>query len=452
MKQTDGEPRRIHGHLFLPASQNESLVFVIPKGITLHGSECRPFIESLCTSHSLRLAVRSQNSRPAGNSSFCLPLSFDTSVESLVFSFPDAVFEPWAFYARDLDRFSLVVDLTSFDHHAPKTMATSIFQLASGALAAQEMRRIATKSWPATSSIALIGAQTDGTGIPISLGSFEFEILVVSPFSHPNMKIGERHMYWKTMETKVSMRCRTWAGHGRDLSPRLKFFFPLDQVIGHRGSGADAKEPVSATLDHTPALAVSRKKRIQIGENTVLSFVTAASLGAEYVEFGTLGLLRRSLHLSFVMLTDRNTDVQMTKDGIPVLYHDWVVSESGLDLAVNDLTLDQFRGFAGKLAGSVKRRKQAVEFSKLRGRTMDDVGNKAYSFDDMSSSLRGGHFSEEPFAHRKKGVQEHVMAPFPTLEEALKVCILSLFFFRHEIVSYLCEFFPVPFGTTPSLP
>jgi glycerophosphodiester phosphodiesterase len=29
-----------------------------------------------------------------------------------------------------------------------------------------------------------------------------------------------------------------------------------------------------------------RASRLQVGENTVLSFVTAASLGAEYVEFG----------------------------------------------------------------------------------------------------------------------------------------------------------------------
>lgn len=30
-----------------------------------------------------------------------------------------------------------------------------------------------------------------------------------------------------------------------------------------------------------------RASRLQVGENTVLSFVTAASLGAEYVEFGS---------------------------------------------------------------------------------------------------------------------------------------------------------------------
>jgi glycerophosphodiester phosphodiesterase len=43
-------------------------------------------------------------------------------------------------------------------------------------------------------------------------------------------------------------------------------------VIGHRGAGANQ--------------AVTGPASLQIGENTVLSFITAASLGAEYIEFG----------------------------------------------------------------------------------------------------------------------------------------------------------------------
>lgn len=46
------------------------------------------------------------------------------------------------------------------------------------------------------------------------------------------------------------------------------------KVIGHRGSGMNKKA-----------------SRLQVGENTVLSFITAASLGAEYVEFGKLILI-----------------------------------------------------------------------------------------------------------------------------------------------------------------
>jgi glycerophosphoryl diester phosphodiesterase len=48
--------------------------------------------------------------------------------------------------------------------------------------------------------------------------------------------------------------------------------FPL---FGHRGSGAEGV-----------ALADGYHK-VNVQENTILSFVTAASLGAQYVEFGT---------------------------------------------------------------------------------------------------------------------------------------------------------------------
>lgn len=76
------------------------------------------------------------------------------------------------------------------------------------------------------------------------VGTLGMEYFVVTPFQHENMKIGDRYTYYKSLST---------------------------QVIGHRGSGMNKKG-----------------SKLQVGENTVLSFVTAASLGAEYVEFGTL--------------------------------------------------------------------------------------------------------------------------------------------------------------------
>ncbi|KAI7861536.1 Glycerophosphoryl diester phosphodiesterase family-domain-containing protein [Spinellus fusiger] len=107
-------------------------------------------------------------------------------------------------------------------------------------------------------------------------GSIGVEYFVVTPFSHPKMTVGDRYTYYKSLDTKI---------------------------IGHRGSGMNRKG-----------------SRLQVGENTVLSFVTAASLGAEYVEF----------------------DVQLTKDLVPVIYHDWTVTESGFDIPLNSITLEQF--------------------------------------------------------------------------------------------------------------
>lgn len=74
------------------------------------------------------------------------------------------------------------------------------------------------------------------------VGSLGFEYFVITPFKNKNMRIGDRYTYYKSVDT---------------------------QVIGHRGSGMNRKG-----------------SKLQVGENTVLSFVTAASLGAEYVEFG----------------------------------------------------------------------------------------------------------------------------------------------------------------------
>ncbi|KAK0721385.1 Glycerophosphoryl diester phosphodiesterase family-domain-containing protein [Apiosordaria backusii] len=75
-------------------------------------------------------------------------------------------------------------------------------------------------------------------------------------------------------------------------------------LVGHRGAGQNL-----LTNHH-----------LQIGENTVGSFLSAAKLGASFVEF----------------------DVQVTRDLHAVCFHDFSLSESGTDVPVHDLTLDQF--------------------------------------------------------------------------------------------------------------
>jgi glycerophosphoryl diester phosphodiesterase len=77
---------------------------------------------------------------------------------------------------------------------------------------------------------------------------------------------------------------------------------------------------------------------VNISENTVLSFVTANQRGAEYVELGLL--------VSFVFFLvplplpfSRHVDVQLTKDKIPIIYHDYTVSETGFNLPLSRLTL-----------------------------------------------------------------------------------------------------------------
>ncbi|KAI8596165.1 Glycerophosphoryl diester phosphodiesterase family-domain-containing protein [Dissophora ornata] len=126
------------------------------------------------------------------------------------------------------------------------------------------------------------------------IGRVRVEIMVVRPFKHENLKVGSKHTYWKSLTTTASTNSR---------------FHDTIQVIGHRGLGMNR-----------------RVSNLQVGENTLLSFVTAANLGAEYVEF----------------------DVQMTKDMVPVLYHDWTVTETGLDIPVSAITLEQFQNLSTK--------------------------------------------------------------------------------------------------------
>ncbi|KAF2018787.1 GDPD-domain-containing protein [Aaosphaeria arxii CBS 175.79] len=110
------------------------------------------------------------------------------------------------------------------------------------------------------------------------IGSVNFNFLIITPFSHPNMSITQQHMYWKKITST--------------------------KLIGHRGLGKNT----------------GSRKSLQLGENTISSFIAAANLGAEYVEF----------------------DVQLTKDLVPVIYHDFLVSETGIDAPVHTLTLEQF--------------------------------------------------------------------------------------------------------------
>ncbi|RYP10625.1 hypothetical protein DL765_008050 [Monosporascus sp. GIB2] len=75
-------------------------------------------------------------------------------------------------------------------------------------------------------------------------------------------------------------------------------------LVGHRGAGQNVK-----THEH-----------LQIGENALESFLSAAKLGASFVEF----------------------DIQITRDLKAVAFHDFSLSESGTDVPIHGITLDQF--------------------------------------------------------------------------------------------------------------
>lgn len=132
------------------------------------------------------------------------------------------------------------------------------------------------------------------------LGTLKCEYLCAKSFDLHQISITRSDTYWKQL---VSTR-----------------------VIGHRGLGKN----------------MNKRNSLQLGENTVESFIAAASLGASYVEF----------------------DVQLTKDHVPVIYHDFLVAESGVDIPMHALTAEQFLGLS-EYENNTSKNKSVLSYDKV---------------------------------------------------------------------------------------
>lgn len=113
-----------------------------------------------------------------------------------------------------------------------------------------------------------------------NVGDFYFKYLIITPFRH---KLNNLSAMMKSLSSK-----------------------PTGKNVGHRGCGSTTTTFIS--------------------ENTLLSFLTAARYGADYVEF----------------------DIQMTKDKVPVIHHDFSVcmineDNSLIDAPISSLTEKQFK-------------------------------------------------------------------------------------------------------------
>ena len=190
------------------------------------------------------------------------------------------------------------------------------------------------------------------------IGSVTFNFLVITPFTHPNMSITGNQTYWRSMSSTM--------------------------VIGHRGLGKN----------------MASRNSLQLGENTVQSFIAAANLGASYVEF----------------------DVQLTKDHVPVIYHDFLVSETGIDAPVHTMTLDQFLEL-----GMGRHRNGQTGSGKTNGDLLDlgprqrsmSVGGSEYNPAELTEKIKHTRdFKKKGFKGNTRG--EHIQAPFATLEELFK--------------------------------
>ena len=193
------------------------------------------------------------------------------------------------------------------------------------------------------------------------IGTVNFSFQVITPFQHPRMETVSKNPYWKK------------------LSPTM--------LIGHRGLGQNR----------------TSNKSLQLGENTLSSFIAASNLGAQYVEF----------------------DVQLTKDHVPVIYHDFLVSETGIDAPVHALTLEQFlhinpdrsRNESPESSNSSVRsshqRNRSNSFTPNRSRSMGYVGDGRDAMDERMKHTRD--FKEKGFKPNSRG--NFIQAPFATLED-----------------------------------
>ncbi|PKS09766.1 hypothetical protein jhhlp_004387 [Lomentospora prolificans] len=194
------------------------------------------------------------------------------------------------------------------------------------------------------------------------IGTVNFNFLIITPFSHPKMEITSKQTYWKKLADTM--------------------------VIGHRGLGKN----------------VSSTRSLQLGENTVPSFIAAANLGAQYVEF----------------------DVQLTKDHVPVIYHDFLVSETGIDAPVHTLTLEQFLHIN---PDSTRFKYKDQKLGDPRRRPRSNSLDTRKSVKAVEEEVRQHTAMEERMRHtrdfKSKGYKANsrgnfIQAPFATLEDLFR--------------------------------
>lgn len=140
------------------------------------------------------------------------------------------------------------------------------------------------------------------------VASVVFSFLIVNPFAHTPLSTTATHGFWRSDGQTA--------------------------VVGHRGSGANT----------------ASRTTLQIGENTLQSFLSAVASGASCIEF----------------------DVQLTKDLIPVVFHDFLVMETGGDVPLHTLTRDQF-----------------IHFSSNQRFRSDQLGNAGRGYRQATEGLNG---------------------------------------------------------------
>ena len=143
-------------------------------------------------------------------------------------------------------------------------------------------------------------ALVDGSRV---VGDATLYFCVVHAYAPPREAVTGRH---RTLATAAQA---AWCSS--EPVARTLWKSSASEDVGHRGSGAHGASGTQGS-------------RTWIAENTILSFNNAARNQLPFIEF----------------------DVQLTKDRVPVIWHDFYINdEHGLPLQISDLTIKQFRNF-----------------------------------------------------------------------------------------------------------
>ncbi|EER25756.1 Glycerophosphoryl diester phosphodiesterase family protein [Coccidioides posadasii C735 delta SOWgp] len=155
------------------------------------------------------------------------------------------------------------------------------------------------------------------------------------------------------------------------------------QLVGHRGFGQNTAE----------------RDYLQLGENTVevgQSCLSAKTMGASLVE----------------------VNVQVTRDLVPIIYHDFSLSESGTDVPIHDVSLNQFL-YSGKSA-LLDDLVRSLPNDRACQRNPRSQSLTRYDDKFASANYRLQHtvdFMKKGFKPNSQGTS--IQSPFATLEDLL---------------------------------
>ena len=265
---------------------------------------------------------------------------------------------PIQFTVEDLDNVNLVFEIFRKDFQSEK----SIQVIGTGIALLKSLRQGLAPNHESLIRDFTVPILKNGSMTYI--GSVTFSVLAVTPFRPLNPRLRASPGFWKK--------------NG------------CTQIVGHRGFGANS----------------TARTNLQIGENTVQSFLTASRLGASCVEF----------------------DVQLTKDCFPVIFHDFLVMETGGDVPLHTLTFDQFMHLSrcqaprGDLLSSAEvrylERNKVSENLRPKRRSHSVNTYDDYRSQDLLERMR---FTEEGMQNNIKGnLRGHsIQEPSSTLEQLL---------------------------------